>query len=52
MWKLPSLLVNHNNNNLMLCLCFLLQVMNAVQAAYDCKPVQKITKSQAPCVIM
>jgi len=27
-------------------------VMNAVQSAYDGKPVQKITKSRAPCVIM
>uniref|UniRef100_A0A3B4VK83 Migration and invasion enhancer 1 n=1 Tax=Seriola dumerili TaxID=41447 RepID=A0A3B4VK83_SERDU len=27
-------------------------VMNAVQSAQDGKPVQKITKSRAPCVIM
>ncbi|KAG7234760.1 hypothetical protein INR49_003974 [Caranx melampygus] len=27
-------------------------VMSAVQNAYDGKPVQKITKSRAPCVIM
>uniref|UniRef100_A0A8C6KBB5 Migration and invasion enhancer 1 n=1 Tax=Nothobranchius furzeri TaxID=105023 RepID=A0A8C6KBB5_NOTFU len=27
-------------------------IMNAVQAAFDGKPVQKITKSRAPCVIM
>ncbi|KAK2833102.1 hypothetical protein Q5P01_016991 [Channa striata] len=27
-------------------------VMNAVQQACDGKPVQKITKSRAPCVIM
>ncbi|KAM7371684.1 hypothetical protein PAMP_008899 [Pampus punctatissimus] len=27
-------------------------VMNAVQDAYDGKPLQKITKSRAPCVIM
>uniref|UniRef100_A0A3Q2WKM4 Migration and invasion enhancer 1 n=1 Tax=Haplochromis burtoni TaxID=8153 RepID=A0A3Q2WKM4_HAPBU len=27
-------------------------VMNAIQNAYDGKPLQKITKSRAPCVIM
>uniref|UniRef100_A0A4W6CLM4 Migration and invasion enhancer 1 n=1 Tax=Lates calcarifer TaxID=8187 RepID=A0A4W6CLM4_LATCA len=27
-------------------------VMDVVQAAYDGKPLQKITKSRAPCVIM
>lgn len=27
-------------------------VLNAVQEAHDGKPVQKITKSRAPCVIM
>uniref|UniRef100_A0A3B3HI67 Migration and invasion enhancer 1 n=2 Tax=Oryzias latipes TaxID=8090 RepID=A0A3B3HI67_ORYLA len=27
-------------------------VLNAVQNAHDGKPVQKITKSRAPCVIM
>ncbi|MEQ2180849.1 Migration and invasion enhancer 1, partial [Goodea atripinnis] len=27
-------------------------IMNAVQAAHDGKPLQKITKSRAPCVIM
>uniref|UniRef100_A0A3P8RND7 Migration and invasion enhancer 1 n=1 Tax=Amphiprion percula TaxID=161767 RepID=A0A3P8RND7_AMPPE len=27
-------------------------VMNAIQAAFDGKPVAKITKSRAPCVIM
>lgn len=30
----------------------LFQVLNAIQAAYDGKPVEKITKSRAPCVIM
>lgn len=28
------------------------QVLNAVQCAADGKPVEKITKSRAPCVIM
>jgi len=27
-------------------------VLNAVQNAFDGKPIQKITKSRAPCVIM
>lgn len=27
-------------------------VLNAVQSAHDCKPVEKITRSRAPCVIM
>uniref|UniRef100_A0A3P9H772 Migration and invasion enhancer 1 n=1 Tax=Oryzias latipes TaxID=8090 RepID=A0A3P9H772_ORYLA len=27
-------------------------ILNAVQNAHDGKPVQKITKSRAPCVIM
>lgn len=31
---------------------FLPQVLKAVECAEDGKPVQKITKSRAPCVIM
>lgn len=27
-------------------------VLNAVQCAYDGKPVEKISRSRAPCVIM
>lgn len=32
--------------------CFLPKVMNVIQCAYDGKPVQKISKSRPPCVIM